>query len=1827
MKIKRIILNAAIVVAFMFFSNLLNAQSWLRGGNPAAGAPTFGTNLGTSQPITIITNGTPRMFIADGGTAVGAGFIGIGNNFTAPQSRFHLHQTGANFIYTQWTNGTTNNNNANQGLRIGITNVGVAEFRQQENAPMTFFTNNGTSTLERMRIDQNGNIGIGTSALFSVLNLQSSTSGEVFRTSSNAAAGSVNAWRMSTGTGAGFSEKFSIIVPPSTSATPNDVILQATQSGAVMRFNIAGTSLFGGSGPITRMVITDGAFAGNSGLIGMGNGFTTPKSQLHLNDGLFPTYLQITNFQTNNSGGLSPAATDGFKIGIAADGTAELRQQEPLLSMNFLTNNLQVATILANGFVGIGDSFLAPLSRLHINEPKTNTGVYTQWTNFFTNPTPTNPTATDGFKVGIAESGDAELIQQENAPMTFFTNDGTNTLERVRIDAIGRVGIGTTTPVNRTDINSGVAPATLNPISATAPTRSGLRLTNLTATMLVDAAANTSGTVLSVNNSGDVILVNGGLAGSGVTGSTGATGTTGSTGSTGNTGSAGNTGATGSVGSTGSTGSTGNMGSTGNTGATGSAGVNGTNGSAGSTGSTGSIGATGADGAQNAWALLGNAGTVDGINFIGTIDNIPLNIRVNNQKAGRIDQAGPTFLGYQAGNSNTATSNTGIGYQALFSNTSGRNNTASGYQALQSNIDGYYNTANGFQALQNNTSGYYNTATGYQALGLNIDGYYNTANGVQALQNNTSGYYNTGTGYQALALNITGYYNTANGFQALQSNTQGSNNTANGYQALQSNTTGGLNTACGYQALQNGNGFGNTAIGYLALQNTINTPGNYPNYNVAIGWTALQNNNTDNNIAIGQGALQNNLSSDPTNIGGNNIALGVWALHSNTDGQDNVAIGQTTLLQNTTGQGNTANGYFSLSNNVTGNQNTAIGCQADMANGFGNLNGAMALGYNARTDAPNRIVIGTTANNNNVWVSGTVQNLSDGRFKDNIQENVPGLSFITKLRPVTFQLKAQLIDESLGIKQRMDTCNDVAQKNRYFAQLAAVSATTETGFIAQEVDSAAQESGYDFNGLHKPINAADHYGLSYSSFVVPLVKAVQELDSSLTSVSNKGVITAGTPLVNSLTKFTDSTTIANSQIVDDGTNVGINTSTPNNKLEINSGIANASGLTFTNLNLASTADSANGKVLSLNSSGAVILTYGTVGATGATGAAGTNGVTGATGNTGATGANGTNGTDGLNGATGSTGATGATGADGAQNAWSRTGNAGTVDGTNFIGTTDGVPFNIRVNNQKAGRIDLTSHSTFYGYVAGNSNTGPYNTANGFGALYSNTSGGQNTAIGESALNANTTGEYNTGNGFRALYSNTSGVRNTAIGGHALYLNTTGSSNTANGMFALFSNITGSENAAMGESALTLNTDGNQNTAIGNYSLHNNSNGNQNTATGYRALHENSSGNQNAVTGTYALHNNTTGSQNTALGYLTGYSNSTGINNTYLGSNSNSIDGLTNASAIGANAWVTASNSLVLGSGANVGIGVSAPAYKLDVNGDVNVNGTYHQNGNVFTSDQQFKTSVDSISNAVSLIKQLKPRSFYFDTTNVYGLNFNEQKQYGLIAQDVEQILPELVSNTTKTATYDTAGTLLTSAVTYKVLNYNAFTAITLKAIQELSRENDSLKIKTNNQDSINTLQMQTINNLSQGLLAEKTKTDSMNTFMQNQLNQMMTAINSCCKKTHEDRSLQLLANNDQTITTLTDVELSNKNVIVLDQNVPNPFAEQTSITYYLPDNVQRAQILFFEQSGKIIKTVDLREKGKGVLNVFANDLSNGIYTYSLIVDGQTVETKKMVKTK
>lgn len=95
--------------------------------------------------------------------------------------------------------------------------------------------------------------------------------------------------------------------------------------------------------------------------------------------------------------------------------------------------------------------------------------------------------------------------------------------------------------------------------------------------------------------------------------------------------------------------------------------------------------------------------------------------------------------------------------------------------------------------------------------------------------------------------------------------------------------------------------------------------------------------------------------------------------------------------------------------------------------------------------------------------------------------------------------------------------------------------------------------------------------------------------------------------------------------------------------------------------------------------------------------------------------------------------------------------------------------------------------------------------------------------------------------------------------------------------------------------------------------------------------------------------------------------------------------------------------------------------------------------------------------------------------------------------------------------------------------------------------------------------------------------------------------------------------------TKSDIKLTDKNVIVLNQNVPNPFAESTVITYNIPNNFNKAQINFVNASGKVIKTHDILEKGQGQVTVFANDLSTGVYLYTLVVDGVMIDSKRMIK--
>ena len=236
-----------------------------------------------------------------------------------------------------------------------------------------------------------------------------------------------------------------------------------------------------------------------------------------------------------------------------------------------------------------------------------------------------------------------------------------------------------------------------------------------------------------------------------------------------------------------------------------------------------------------------------------------------------------------------------------------------------------------------------NTRVGNGALSSNTTGGNNTAFGQSSLQNNTTGAGNVASGQYSLYFNTTGGANTASGFGSMMYNTTASNNTAFGYSSLQRNTTGGNNSALGFNSL---------------TANTIGVS------NSAFGHGSLQSNTTGgSNTAVGYGSLFNNTTAT------SNSAFGYSALYFNTTGASNTAIGNYSLFSNTTGVSNSALGLSALQNNTTGSGNSSIGFGsgqfiANKSTAATILNNSIMLGYNTSPLADNQtnqIVIGYDA--------------------------------------------------------------------------------------------------------------------------------------------------------------------------------------------------------------------------------------------------------------------------------------------------------------------------------------------------------------------------------------------------------------------------------------------------------------------------------------------------------------------------------------------------------------------------------------------------------------------------------------------------------------------------------------------------------------------------------------------------------------------------------------------------------------------------------------------------------------------------------------------------
>ena len=356
-------------------------------------------------------------------------------------------------------------------------------------------------------------------------------------------------------------------------------------------------------------------------------------------------------------------------------------------------------------------------------------------------------------------------------------------------------------------------------------------------------------------------------------------------------------------------------------------------------------------------------------------------------------------------------------------------------------------------------------------------------------------------------------------------------------------------------------------------------------------------------------------------------------------------------------------------------------------------------------------------------------------------------------------------------------------------------------------------------------------------------------------------------------------------------------------------------------------------------------------------------------------------------------------------------------------------------------------NVFIGNQSGKSNlTGNYNVSNGFQSLFSNTYGNNNVAIGYQSSFTNGTGSDNVALGTQALYNNTSGAGNTAIGYKAMFTNNAGSNNSAVGNRALYSNLGGVNNVAIGYDALYSNTDGQQNTALGTDALHSNTSGWENTAIGKSAGYSITTGTSNVCLGTQALYNNTTGGSNIAIGSLTQYRNN-GNNNTAVGvgafANLISNTAYTNSTALGYQALIDASNKVRVGSS-------SVTSANVQVNWTIG-------------SDARIKKNISEDVEGLEFINLLRPVTYNYDVENQNRLTEAIDNSEWEGKFDIEKIrfsgfIAQEVDEAAKKSGYNFSGVDKTGKLLG--LRYAEFTVPLVKAVQELNEKNNELQ-KTN----------------------------------------------------------------------------------------------------------------------------------------------------------------------
>ncbi len=889
------------------------------------------------------------------------------------------------------------------------------------------------------------------------------------------------------------------------------------------------------------------------------------------------------------------------------------------------------------------------------------------------------------------------------------------------------------------------------------------------------------------------------------------------------------------------------------------------------------------------------------------------------------------------------------------------------------------------------------TSFGYKALAANSNFHFQSNN------------FNSAFGGEALTANTSGRTNTAMGYRALYANTTGSNNTAVGNRAIQLNTTGKYNTAVGDSALrENVSGNENVAIGVRALTTATSAK------NTAVGYNALLSATGEQNTAIGNGA------GSGIKAGSNNIAIGVNAQVPSATASNQISIANLIYATGATGVANTGN--------------VGIGTNAP----------SVKFHINSATNGAFRYVDGTqgadkvlTSNASGVatWqaLPATATNAEPW--------NQIGAGNVATTNPSTANTQDSYLMGRVAIGQGFAHILRGASDGRAWLTVANGPAVIHGITVGRGAGSIESNTVVGFEAMGGNIQGGQQSGdhntaVGYHSFQFNKEGAQNTAMGS--GALRENTIGSFNTAFGYLTLNSNTSEVYNTaigyQAMKENINGNYNTAVGSYTLFGNKSEGNtAIGFYTMEQNISGINNVAIGReAMRFNNKG-----------------------------------------------------------DSGMNPGNGEGDGNVAIGyrvlhENVIGNYNvGIGYGAMLNNKNGWDNIAIGRNAM-----ANNDMGGINIAIGSGTLNKNERGYNNIAIGENALNSNADGNNNIAIGKDAFISNANGNDNIVLGRSALSWNTTGEDNVAIGREALGTNMT-SQNVAIGTYAMRWRLYGGENhsrnTAIG-FGAMMNGNDSCNVAIGYRAmgLEAGHGGGKNTALGANAGFA-TNGNLNTMMGYNAGYKLYGGNNNVITGGNTalnmssgdgNVIMGSSAATSmirglyntiIGAYAGLNmtdGTNNIIIGNGAavplnsgndqisignliygfnatgdagqgTINIGSDAvTAYKLNVAGTLNHSGAITNN-----SDRRFKKDITTISDPLSIIEQLRGTSYQFRTEEFPDKGFSEGKQLGVIAQEVEKVLPELV-------TEDVDG--------YKSVNYNGFIPVLIESIKTQQTEIDSL---------------------------------------------------------------------------------------------------------------------------------------------------------------------------